>query len=118
MAMIKGIQIIGLMFGVILLYQSYKLVKNKEENVPEFLLWSIVGLMIVVVSIYLDSVNIILRLLGMSDRVNVIFVVGILLTYLLIMHVFSLNRELNRQISILNEELSILRYMLEKKEKK
>lgn len=116
--MIKGIQIIGLMFGVILLYQSYKLVKNKEENVPEFLLWSIVGLMIVVVSIYLDSVNIILRLLGMSDRVNVIFVVGILLTYLLIMHVFSLNRELNRQISILNEELSILRYMLEKKEKK
>lgn len=116
--MIKGIQIIGLMFGVILLYQSYKLVKNKEENVPEFLLWSIVGLMIVVVSIYLDSVNIILRLLGMSDRINAIFAVGILLAYLLIMHVFSLNRELNRQISILNEELSILRYMLEKKEKK
>lgn len=116
--MIKGIQIIGLMFGVILLYQSYKLVKNKEENVPEFLLWSIVGVMIVFVSIYLDFVDIILRLLGMSDRVNVIFVVGILLTYLLIMHVFSLNRELNRQISILNEELSILRYMLEKKEKK
>jgi hypothetical protein len=113
--MIRGIQVLGILIGLFFLYQSNKLVKNKDEDVPEFLLWTIIGVVLITISAYPEAISSFLGIAGMTDQVYFLFTSGILLLYLVVMHLFKLNRELNKQISKLNEEMSILRYKKEKK---
>ena len=113
--MIRGIQILGILIGLFFLYQSYKLVKNKDEDVPEFLLWTTIGVVLVTMSAYPEAISSFLGVAGMTDQVYFLFTSGILLLYLVVMHLFKLNKALDRQISKLNEEMSILRYEREKK---
>jgi len=91
------------------------LIKDKKEDLLEFLIWSFIGFGIIVVSIYPDVITYLFVLLGMSYRGNVIFAVGILLSYLLLLNIFALLRTLSDQISKLNEEIAILKYEFDKK---
>ncbi len=113
--MVKGIQIIGILIGLYYLYKSYRMVKNGKADVREFSIWVFVGFALIVVSAYPDVVTYLFNFLGMGFRGNAIFTIGILLSYFLLIHVTTLNRELNYQISKLNEEIALLRYEIEKK---
>lgn len=114
--MIRGIQILGILIGLFFLYQTYKLVKNKDEDVPEFLLWTTIGIVLVAMSAYPEAISSFLGIAGMTSRAYFIFTSGILVLYLVVMHLFKLNKELSMQISKLNEEMGILKYEKEKKE--
>ena len=116
--MIRGIQIVGILIGLFFLYQSYKLLKNKDEDVPEFLLWTAIGVVLVGVSAYPEAISSFLGVTGMVIQAYFIFTSGILLLYVLLMHLFKRNKELNKQISKLNEEMGILRYERERGKKK
>lgn len=113
--MVKGIQVIGVLIGLYYLYKSYRMVRLKKADVREFLLWTFVGFALVIVSFYPNIVTFFFNFLGMSLRGNAIFTIGILISYFLLIHVITLNRELNYQISKLNEEIALLRYEIEKK---
>jgi hypothetical protein len=113
--MVKGIQIIGILIGLYYLYKSYRMLKLRKADVREFLIWTFVGFALIIVSTYPDIVTYLFNLIGMSFRGNAIFTIGILISYLLLIHVITLNRELNYQISKLNEEIALLRYEIEKK---
>ena len=115
--MLMGIKLLGIIIGAYYLYKSYDLIVNKKEDVRLLILWVVAGIALISVSINPNIVYYLSGLLGMSYRGNMIFAVGILLTYILILTVFDYNRKLNREISKLNEEIAMLRYEIEKKVK-
>ncbi|MEE8401452.1 MAG: DUF2304 domain-containing protein [Candidatus Hydrothermarchaeaceae archaeon] len=115
--MIRGIQVVGLLVGLMFLYQSYRLVKEKKEDVGGFLLWSTVGAGVIVVSIHPGVFDYLLTILQMKERPFAIFTVGILVAYLLLFQTFKLLRTLSENVSKLNESMSILRYEMEKGKK-
>ena len=113
--MVSGIQIVALIVGIYYILRSYKLLKDKKEDVGQFLLWIVVGIAFIVIAVNPDIVLVLSKLLGMSYRGNMIFALSIILAYLLILHLWAKIAEINTNISQLNEELAVLRYMIEAK---
>ena len=108
------INIVAFILGLYLLYESYYMVKRKEEDVISFLIWTFLGLILVILSVFPDLGYKISDLLKMSTRANTVFSFAILILYLLIFNVFKKNRKMHKEISKLNEEIAILRYEREK----
>jgi len=113
--MIRLINILGILFGFYFLFKSYLLVKKKEEDVKQFLLWGLIGIILVILGIYPNLADIPLRILNMGERINVIFTMGILLSILLIFNLNNQIKKMDAQISKLNEEIAILKYKGKKK---
>ncbi len=100
---------VGLLVGVYLLIQSYRLVRRREEDTLSFLTWTAVGLALVGVSLFPDVADYVMKLLGMEVRAYTIFTLGILISYVLLFRLFRAVARLDRAISTLNEEISLLR---------
>jgi|GEM_PF-3505241 hypothetical protein len=111
--MFSGIRILAFLVGIYYIYRSYNLTKEKKGEVRQFLTGTVIGLLFIVVSIYPDFVLIFSQILGMSYRGYMMFAGSILLAYLIIMYLFEKISELNTQISKLNEEVALTRYMVE-----
>lgn len=110
------VNVVGLAVGLYFLVQSYRLVRRREEDVFSFLIWLIVGTALVVVSLLPSVADYVMTLLGMEMRAYTIFTLGILLAYVLMFQLFRLIWRLNRSISKLNEELSLLKALHERGE--
>ncbi|RLI78857.1 hypothetical protein DRP07_10660 [Archaeoglobales archaeon] len=113
--MVSGIQIVAFVVGIYYIIKSYKLLRDKKEDVKQFLLWTIIGLSFIAVAIDPNIVLIFSNLLGMSYRGNMIFSISIIVAYLVILHYSTKISELNSNISKLNEELAVLKYIIEEK---
>lgn len=113
--MVSGIQVVAFIVGVYYILKSHKLLRDRKEDVRQFLLWLVLGVGFIVVAINPDVVLILSQVLGMSYRGNMIFALSIILAYLILLHLSAKIAELNSNISQLNEELAVLRYMVEEK---
>ncbi len=116
MRAMRLVNVVGLAVGLYFLVQSYRLVRRREEDVFSFLIWLIVGTALVVVSLFPGVADYVMTLLGMEMRAYTIFTLGILLAYVLMFQLFRLIWRLNRSLSKLNEELSLLKALHEKGE--
>ncbi|MGC1122462.1 MAG: DUF2304 domain-containing protein [Candidatus Methanofastidiosia archaeon] len=113
--MVSLIHVGGFLLGCYFLLRSYLLVKNKKEEVQDFLMWGAVGVSLLVLSAVPQVGDQLAEYLSIRTRTSTIFALAIFLLYLLIFRMHAHNRDLYRQISVLNEELSLLRHELEKK---
>ncbi|MBU7015213.1 MAG: DUF2304 domain-containing protein [Theionarchaea archaeon] len=111
--MVSLIHVGGFLLGCYFLLRSYLLVKNKKEEVQDFLVWGTVGASLLVLSAVPQVGDLLAEYLSIRTRTNTIFALSIFLLYLLMFRMHTLNRDLYRQISVLNEELSLLRHRLE-----
>jgi hypothetical protein len=114
--MVSIINVAGFLLGCYFLLQSYLLIKGKKEEVQDFFVWSIIGVSLVVLSAVPTVGDALAAYLDIRTRANTIFALAIFLLYLILFRMHTLNRTLDRQISVLNEEIAILRRTLEKRE--
>lgn len=115
--MIRIINIIGILFGIYFLFKSYLLVKKKKEDVKQFLLWALIGIIMLILAVYPKLADIALKLLNMEERINAIFAIGILLSILLIFNLNNQIEKMDSQMSKLNEEIALLKYREKKRVK-
>ncbi len=108
------INVVGLLVGVYLLVQSYRLVRRREEDTLSFLTWTGVGLALVGVSLFPNAADYVMRALGMEMRAYTIFTLGILIAYVLLFRLFRAVIRLDQAISTLNEEISLLKAQRER----
>ncbi len=104
----RGIELLGILVGLYLIYKSASLLRNKEEDVLNFAIWLIVGSGLIIGGVFPQLFTYVRRFLGMERRAYTIFGIGILLSYLLIFRIFSYLRELKTDISKINEEISLI----------
>lgn len=103
------VNVVGIVVGLYLLVQSYRLVRQRREDVFSFLTWLAVGLTLVVVSLFPSITDYAMQLLGMEMRAYALFTLGILLSYILLFRLSRALWRLDRSLSDLNEELSLLK---------
>jgi len=117
------IHVIGVIAGLALLYQSYRLVSDRKEGVFEFLLWAGFGVALLVISVgsALTSVDLLggleggMAILGFArGPESVLFVSNLLLLFLVFYSYIQLV-ESRKQLSDLNQELALLRYDLDQR---
>ncbi|KYK33444.1 MAG: hypothetical protein AYK19_13780 [Theionarchaea archaeon DG-70-1] len=120
--MMKGIQLVGLVVSFYLFYKSYLLVRRREEDVKQFLFWISIGFLLFFSSLFPSIIDVFMDFLGLENRAFAILIVGVLFMYLLFFNFVSRIDFLDRQLSQINEEVSLLRYemkkLLESKNKK
>lgn len=114
--MIGIINVIAFILGIYLLYESYYMIKRKEEDVIIFLLWILLGVGLIILSVFPELSYKISDILKMSTRANTVFSFAILILYLLVFNFYKRNRKMHKEISKLNEEIAVLRYKMEKEE--
>ena len=90
------------------------LIKEKREEVTDFLVWSTIGVSLVVLSVFPQVGDALAAYLNIRTRTNTIFALAIFLLYLILFRMNTLNRNLDKQISVLNEEIALLRHKLER----
>ncbi|QSG05236.1 DUF2304 domain-containing protein [Halapricum desulfuricans] len=114
---------IGVVAGLALLYQSYRLVAARKGSVFEFLLWAGFGIGLLAISIgsalksvdLLDALEGTLSALGFGPGTDSIFFVSNLLLLFVVFYTYVQLVESRRRLSDLNQELALLRYDLEQR---
>jgi hypothetical protein len=120
---LSPIHVIGIVAGLLLLFQSYRLVNERKEGIFEFLLWAGFGIGLLVVSIgsaltTVDLLGILERgsvLLGFAGGTESIFFVSNLLLLFIVFYIYTQLVESRKQLSDLNQELALLRYDLDQR---
>jgi hypothetical protein len=112
--MIKGIQLVGLVVSLYFFYKSYLLVRKREENVKQFIVWIFLGVLLFGFSLVPGSVDVFLDFLGLENRAFALVIGGLLLLYLLFFNFVSRIDSLDKQLSRINEEVSFLKYEMKK----
>lgn len=112
--MVSIINIAGFLLGLYFLLRSYLLIKRKREEVADFLVWSIIGASLLLLTLVPQVGDTLAEYLDIRTRASTIFALAIFLLYLIIFRMNMQNRSLDRQISVLNEEIALLKHELEK----
>jgi len=116
--MLRGIQILGVLVGIYLIIRSYLLTRKRQEDINQFLIWIVIGLLITVGSVFPGILSYIADILNMQERVYTLFIIAFIFIFLLLMNLFKQNRKIMTEISKLNEEQSLLKFELSKKSKR
>ena len=116
--MVRLVDVLSFVIGVFFLYRSYKLVREKKEDVKSFLLWVFIGAGLVFLSFSTSSIDYLLAFFNMTSTANLVFTVGIFLSLIMIFELFKTLKGLEHKVSMLNDELSIYRREKEKRERR
>lgn len=106
----------GLLIGIYLIYQSYKVFKQDNEDVDSFILWFFLGLIILVTSAYLDILDRLSQLLRMEKNPYTVFTLAIFLLFVIVFKLYARIGQLKTEITRLNEAISIEKYKEGKKD--
>ncbi len=115
--MIRIIQVIGVIVGVYMIVRSFLYTRKRHGDISEFLIWLLIGILIIIGSVFPGIIGFLADILQMEQRVYTLFVFAFLLVFLLLMRLFRENRRLGVEISKLNEEMSLQKFELRKKRK-
>jgi len=121
MARFQPINLLGILIAIGLIYQSLRLVRNRKESVLEFLLWSVFGTGLLILSIIGGiSENLIsgatdfaLESLGVDSGPDGIFVLSIIGLMLMLFYTYISAKTNEQQIQDLNQEIALLRYEMD-----
>ncbi len=108
--MVSIINVAGFLLGCYFLIKSYLLIKKKEEEVTDFLVWSIIGVSLLVLVLVPQVGDALADYLDIRTRANTIFALAIFLLYMVLFRMNTLNKKLDKQISALNEEIALLKH--------
>ena len=106
---------VGLAAAVFLIAQSILLVRTRHKDVLGFVVWLLIGLAVFVVSIIPSLVNWVMQILGMQQRAFLLFGVALLVILNAVLRLRLAARRHDHEISMLNEEISLLRAEVEEK---
>ncbi len=111
--MISIINAAGFVLGCYFLLKSVLLIREKKEEVQDFLIWGVVGVSLLVLSVAPQIGDTLADYLDIRTRTSTFFALAIFLLYLILFRMNTTNRNLDQQISKLNEEIAVLKLNLE-----
>jgi hypothetical protein len=118
------IHVIGFLAGLLLVYQSVSLVRERKEGLFEFLLWAGfgVGLLAISMGSALTSVDVLavleglLATLGFDVGRDSLFLVGNLVLLFLVFYTYVQLIESRKRLAELTQELALVQYELDQRE--
>ncbi len=105
--MIKPIQVIAIIIAVILLVKVILRLKNKKMSINEFIFWSAIWVILILLSIFPQISDRIANLFGFGRGLDFFIVSSILLIFYLIFRIISKLEEMDAKIAKLARSISL-----------
>ena len=105
--MVLGIQIAGLLFGLLLMYYSFLNYKRKEFSVKEFSFWSLLWLVFIIVAIFPSVLDPVSKTLNFARTFDLLVISGFLFLMLTVFYTYIVTRHNQRKIEAVVREMAI-----------
>lgn len=102
--------------GVGLLFNDYALVRRGREDVTLFVLSAVVGVGLIAVAAVPNVFQFVATLLGLELKARAILVIANLTLFAIVAYLFNRLGNLHKQVSRMNEELSLLKNTVEERD--
>jgi Uncharacterized conserved protein len=111
-------QIIGFLFGLLLLVSIFIMVKKNRMQEKHSIIWIFVGVMIAVFSVNRDLLENFSALLGVSYAPSALFAILITCVYVLLLGLSASISTLKKKNKVLIQEVGLLKLKMSELEKK
>jgi len=91
--MILGVQILGIIFGLLMIYFSFLHYKRQEFGKLQFLFWEILWLSFIIVVIFPKITHNLIHQLGLARTMDFLTILGLMfITFMVLYNYFALNK--------------------------
>ena len=105
--MVLGIQIVGFLFGLFIMYLTFLNYKRKELTTKEFIFWIFLWVIFIVLTLFPFLLNPIVKSFGFFRALDVLIVSGFLFLIAAIFYTYTIVRKNQRQLEKLVREIAI-----------
>jgi len=96
--MILGIQLVGIFFGLFMMYYSFLHYKRKEFTIKEFSFWLILWILFIYVAVFPGSLDPIVKQLALSRTMDLFIILGFMMLIAVFVYTYNLVRINQRKI--------------------
>jgi len=106
--MIVGIQIIGILFGLLMLYLVFIRIKRRDFTVKESIFWAFCWSFFIFISIWPTSLDIISwKILKLSRTMDLIIILGFIFLSGITFYMYTLFRQSQKQIDAIIRNIAL-----------
>ncbi len=105
--MVLGVQIIGVLFALFMLYLTFLHKKRKEFRTAEYVLWVIFWLAFMFISLFPTSLNFIVVTLHISRTLDLLVIGGFLFVILVSFYTYSITRKTQNKVEELVRKIAV-----------
>lgn len=110
------VNIVTVLVGLGLLFNSYSLLMQGREDVALVSLSFVVGLGLVVVGAFPNSFEVVATVIGLELKARAILVISNLTLFVVVIYLLNRTGGLQNRVSKLNEELSLLKHDIDERD--
>ncbi len=107
MANILGIQIIGVLFGLFMLYYSFLNYKRKEFITKEFIFWAFLWIIFVLVAVFPSVLDPIVKGVGFLRALDLLTIVGFLFLIAAVFYTYTITRKNQKKLETIVREMAV-----------
>ncbi len=96
--MLVGIQIAGLLFGLVMLYLSHLYYKRGEIQILDFSLWLTVWVAYLYAVLFPQTLDVFLQTLGVQGAMHLFTITGFMLAFGIIFHLYRTTKKLQQKM--------------------
>jgi hypothetical protein len=103
-----GIQLVGIIFGIIFLYFTFINTKKEELNQFESITWFILWIGLIVISLFPNILNFVVKdVLDISRTLDFFIILGFLVMFAIVFYIFMLTKQTKNKIEKLVRNIAI-----------
>lgn len=110
------VNIVTLVVGLGLLFNSYSLIVQGREDIALVLLSFVVGLGLLVVAVFPGGFEIIAPIIGIEIKARAMLIISNLTLFVVVVYLLNRTGGLQNRVSKLNEELSLLKHDIDERD--
>jgi hypothetical protein len=100
-------QVIGILIGIFAIILSLKRFKDGKISTFMVILWNVIWIIIILISIYPPSTTTFANIIGIGRGLDLILILGLLLSYYLIFKIYTMIENIEREITILVRQIAL-----------
>ena len=96
--MVLGIQIIGVLFGLFLVYLTFLFHKRREFTVNEWLFWTAMAFSFMVVSLFPQLLDPIVKSLSLTRTMDLFIILGFMFLIAAVFYSYKITRDTQKKL--------------------
>lgn len=107
--MVLGIQILGLFFGLFMLYYSFLHFKRKEFTAKEFVFWIVLWIIFSYVAVFPAALDFIAQKLNLIRTLDLLIIVGFMALIAMFFYTYTLLRANQKKLEEVVRKVALLK---------
>lgn len=105
--MMLGIQIIGILFGLLIMYLTFLNYKRKEFTLNEFSFWTIFGTAFIILSVHPGLLDFIVQKINFARTLDMYIVFGFMFLIAATYYTYSITRRTQKKLEELIRKIAL-----------